>query len=222
VNELGGFYLDIIKDRQYTCKTESLARRSAQTALYHIVEAFVRWIAPILSFTADELWPFIPGKEISGKRTDSVFVAEWYEGLQTLAADSVFGEIFWQRVMAVKTAVNRVLEVQRKEGLIGGTLEAEITLYCDDELAQQLQRLGDELRFVLIASSVKVAPLAAAANAIDSEIGGLKIAIAKTASAKCVRCWHHTPDIGVNANHPELCGRCVENVDGAGEIRRYA
>ena len=222
VVELGGFYLDIIKDRQYTCKADSIARRSAQTALYHIVEALVRWIAPVLSFTADELWEAIPGK-----RAESVFVAEWYEHLHAMHTDEVFGEDFWQRVMAVKTAVNRVLEVQRKDGSIGGTLEAEITLYCDDELAQQLQKLGDELRFVLIASNVKIAPLSsialnAAVNAVDSDIAGLKIAVVKTANQKCVRCWHHTADIGVNAQHPELCGRCVENVDGSGEVRCYA
>ncbi len=224
VTELGGFYLDIIKDRQYTCKADSLARRSAQTALYHIVEALVRWIAPVLSFTADELWQFIPGRGVPGakKSADSIFTAEWYEHLQALPVHDLFGETFWRRVMAVKTAVNRVLETQRKDGLIGGTLEAEITLYCDDELAAQLQRLGEELRFVLIASSVKIAPLAAAMNAVDSEISGLKIAVAKTDNVKCVRCWHYTPDIGIDANHPELCGRCVENVAGIGETRHYA
>ena len=222
VVELGGFYLDIIKDRQYTCKTESLARRSAQTALYHIVEALVRWIAPVLSFTADELWQVIPGK-----KQQTIFTAEWYEHLQALPEGEQFGETFWQRVMAMKTAVNRVLEGQRKDGVIGGSLEAEITLYCDDELTALLQQLGDELRFVLIASSVTVvsnvngAPLASMVNAVDSDIGGLKIAVVKTQNAKCVRCWHHTPDTGTNAQHPELCGRCVENVDGNGEVRHY-
>ncbi len=177
----------------------------------------------MLSFTADELWQFVPGK-----RNGSVFVAEWYEGLKALPVADAMGEAFWQRVMAVKTAVNRVLEGQRKEGVIGGSLEAEITLYCDDELARQLQQLGDELRFVLIVSSVTVvssangAQLSAAANAVDSDLAGLKIAVVKTSNTKCVRCWHFTPDIGVNAQHPELCGRCVENVDGNGEVRSYA
>ena len=216
VVELGGFYLDIIKDRQYTCKADSLARRSAQTALYHIVEALVRWIAPVLSFTADELWPFIPGE-----RKGLVFTAEWYEHLPMLPAGDVMGETFWQSVMAVKTAVNRVLEGQRKDGVIGSSLEAEITLFCEENLAKQLQALGAELRFVLIVSSVKIESLAPATNAVDSEISGLKIAVAKTANTKCVRCWHFTADIGVSAQHPELCGRCVQNVDGNGEIRHY-
>ena len=224
VTELGGFYLDIIKDRQYTCKTDSLARRSAQTALYHIVEALVRWIAPVLSFTAEELWSFIPGK----KNSETVFTAEWYEHLHLLDNNQVgrdgeiFGETFWQRIMAVKTAVNRVLEVQRKDGLIGGTLEAEVTLHCDGELAQQLAALGDELRFVLIASSATIVALDKASSAVDTDVAGFKIAVKKTENAKCVRCWHHTSDIGRNAQHPELCGRCVENVDGSGEVRRYA
>jgi len=227
VTELGGFYLDIIKDRQYTCRADSLARRSAQTALYRIVEALARWIAPVLSFTADELWKAIPhnkeaGKGGSGQRSESIFVAEWYDQLQLLRDGEQFGETFWQQIMAVKTAVNRVLEGQRKDGLIGGTLEAEITLFCDGQLAQQLQAIGDELRFVLITSAATVKPLAAAQNAVATDIEGLSVSVMKTANAKCARCWHHTADIGSNGEHPELCGRCVENVYGTGEQRRYA
>jgi len=219
VVELGSFYLDIIKDRQYTCQKESLARRSAQTALYHIVEALVRWIAPVLSFTADELWQFIPGRKAGDA---SVFVAEWYERLQSVADDELFGGAFWQQIMAVKTAVNRVLEGQRKEGLIGGTLEAEVTLYCDGALAEQLRAIGDELRFVLITSAASVAPTAQAANAVATDIEGLSVAVVKTGHAKCARCWHHREDVGAHAAHPELCGRCVENVDGDGEVRYFA
>ena len=217
VVELGGFYLDIIKDRQYTCQANSLARRSAQTALYHIVEALVRWIAPVLSFTAEELWSAIPGREAG-----TVFTAEWYGALPSLPAAERFNDAFWQKIAAVKTAVNRVVEGQRKDGLIGGPLEAEVTLYCDNELAAQLRAIGDELRFVLIASSAIIQPLVKAQHAADTDIEGLKVAVVKTAYAKCVRCWHHTGDIGTHAGHPELCGRCVENVDGGGEVRRYA
>jgi isoleucyl-tRNA synthetase len=217
VVELGGFYLDIIKDRQYTCQANSLARRSAQTALYHIIEALVRWIAPVLSFTAEELWAAIPGKAAG-----TVFTAEWYDKLPQLASDERFNEAFWQKIAAVKTAVNRVLEGQRKEGLIGATLEAEVTLYCDGDLAEQLKALGTELRFVLITSAVTIAPLANAGDAIASEVEGLKVAVTKTSHAKCVRCWHHCSDIGTHTAHLELCGRCVENVDGSGEVRHYA
>jgi len=227
VTELGGFYLDIIKDRQYTCRADSLARRSAQTALYRIVEALARWIAPVLSFTADELWKAIPhnkeaGKAGVGERSESIFVAEWYDQLQLLRDGEPLGETFWQQIMAVKTAVNRVLEGQRKDGLIGGTLEAEITLFCDGQLAQQLQAIGDELRFVLITSAATVKPFAVAQNAVATDIEGLFVSVMKTANAKCVRCWHHTADIGSHGEHPELCGRCVENVYGTGEQRRYA
>jgi isoleucyl-tRNA synthetase len=227
VVELGGFYLDIIKDRQYTCRADSLARRSAQTALYHIVEALVRWIAPVLSFTAEELFAFIPGRDVAGNNSaetaQSVFVTEWYTGLTELAASEPLGELYWQRLMAVKTAVNRVLEGQRRDGLVGGTLEAEVTLYCDGELAQLLQAIGDELRFVLITSRVEVQPLSAApAGALASEVEGLTVAVRKSIAAKCVRCWHHREEIGKYVQHPELCGRCVENVDGAGEVRLYA
>jgi isoleucyl-tRNA synthetase len=225
VVELGGFYLDIIKDRQYTCKADSLARRSAQTALYHIIEALVRWIAPVLSFTAEELFAYIPGRDVAGTSADtaqSVFVTEWYTGLAELPLSEKFGELYWQQLMAVKTAVNRVLEGQRRDGLIGGTLEAEVELYCNGELAQQLQAIGDELRFVLITSKVAVYPLSADIQATATDIEGLSVAVKKTTYTKCARCWHHLADVGSHAQHPELCGRCIENVDGAGEVRRYA
>jgi isoleucyl-tRNA synthetase len=217
VIELGGFYLDVIKDRQYTTLRDGLPRRSAQTALYHIVEALVRWVAPILSFTADELWNYLPGK-----RDGSVFASEWYAGLRDVAASDAFDDAFWQQLMAVKAAVNKVLEGQRKEGLIGGTLEAEVTLYCDDALLAQLGRLGDELRFALITSYATVKPLAAAVDAVQSDVTGLLVSVQKSAHAKCARCWHHREDVGTHAAHPELCGRCVDNVDGGGETRLYA
>ena len=141
--ELGGFYLDIIKDRQYTTQADSLARRSAQTALYHIVRAMVRWIAPITSFTAEELWQHIPGEKL-----ESVFLSQWYTGLQALPDDAELGAAYWKKVMAVKTAVNKVLETKRGEGVVGGSLQAEVTLYCNSELAEQLSRLS-VMSFVL-------------------------------------------------------------------------
>src|SRR5690554_2370535 len=146
---LGGFYLDIIKDRQYTTQADSLARRSCQTALYHIAEALVRWIAPILSFTAEEIYELLPGE-----RRDSVLLTTWYEGLLELAEDDPFGRDFWQRVMAVKNAVNKCLEDARNEKLVKASLAAEVTLYVDDQLQADLERLGDELRFVLITSKI--------------------------------------------------------------------
>ncbi|MNP28194.1 Isoleucine--tRNA ligase [compost metagenome] len=125
--------------------------------------------------------------------------------------------------MAAKAAVNKELENQRAAKAIGGNLQAEVTLFADDSLSARLNKLGNELRFVLITSSARVAPLAEApAEAVDSELPGLKLKVVKTADAKCGRCWHHRADVGSNAAHPELCGRCVENIEGAGEVRHYA
>ncbi len=214
--DLGGFYLDIIKDRQYTTQGNSLARRSAQTALFHIVEALTRWIAPILSFTADELWQSIPGD-----RSEPVFIAEWYK-LERLPQDESMGEQFWQQVAAVKTAVNKVLELKRGEGVVGGSLGAEVTLYCDAELQSLLACLGDELRFVLIVSGVEISGLSAASGAETTDLAGLQVAVAKSEHDKCERCWHHRQDVGKHAGHETICGRCVDNVAGEGERRAFA
>ena len=215
VVELGGFYLDIIKDRQYTTKANSLARRSAQTAMQHVIEAMVRWIAPILSFTADEMWPVI-----AGDRSQSVFVAEWYK----LPAESseAFGNEYWELVAQVKNAVNKVLEVKRGAGEVGGSLGTEVVLFCDATLQQQLQKLGNELRFVLITSTAEVRALADAQEAVATDVNGLKVSVKKSIHPKCTRCWHHRADVGRFAMHPELCARCVENVDGQGELRKFA
>ncbi|MDT8880925.1 isoleucine--tRNA ligase [Halomonas saccharevitans] len=222
--ELGGFYLDVIKDRQYTTQADSVARRSAQTALYHVVEALVRWVAPILSFTAEEIYENIPGK-----RGDSVLLEEYYTGLDTLADDAAMGRDFWERVLEVKQAVNKCLEDARNAKAIKGSLAAEVTLYVDDELRQTLARLGDELRFVMLTSEVRLAPLSnsekpeASEAAVATELEGLKVAVAESANGKCERCWHHRKDVGAHAEHPDLCGRCISNLpDGPGETRRFA
>ncbi|PAU66048.1 isoleucine--tRNA ligase [Pseudomonas sp. PIC25] len=218
VQELGGFYLDIIKDRQYTTAADSVARRSCQTALFHIAEALVRWIAPILAFTAEEIWQYLPGK-----RNESVMLNTWYQGLGSLPSDAELGRDFWARVMEVKAAVNKELENQRTAKAIGGNLQAEVTLYAEESLITNLAKLGNELRFVLITSTATLAPLAdAPANAVASELAGLKLLVRKSEHAKCGRCWHHREDVGVNPAHPEICGRCVENIEGQGEVRHYA
>jgi isoleucyl-tRNA synthetase len=217
VVELGGFYLDIIKDRQYTTQADSLPRRSAQTALYHIAEALTRWITPILSFTADELWQHLPGE-----RKGSVFAAEWYQGVNNIHTDRVMDDAFWQQIQAVKTAVNKVLEQCRKDGVVGGSLEAEVTLFCDESLMDSLMALKDELRFVLITSSAQLAPLSAANAAVSTELEGLQIRVIPSDGDKCERCWHHREDVGQDVNHPTLCFRCIDNVEGNGEHRDYA
>jgi len=217
--EMGSFYLDIIKDRQYTAKGDSIARRSCQTALFHIAEAMVRWMAPIMSFTADEIWAFLPGK-----RAQFVFTEEWYGSLFGLAEGEGMNDGFWDDLLKVRGEVNKVLEQARADKRIGGSLEAAVTLYADNDLAARLNSLQDELRFVLLTSAATVAPLAdAPADAQPSELlKGLKIAFSTAAGEKCPRCWHYTTDIGQVAEHAELCGRCVTNVAGDGEKRNFA
>lgn len=218
VQELGGFYLDIIKDRQYTTQANSIARRSCQTALYHIAEALVRWIAPVLSFTAEELWQYLPGEH-----NDSVMLNAWYDGLAELPADQALGREFWNTVMGVKEAVNKELENLRSAKAIRGNLEAEVTLFVESALSEQLAKLGDELRFVLITSQAALAPLAeAGADAVETELPGLKLRIVKSSETKCARCWHFRADVGTHAAHPEICSRCVDNIEGAGEVRQHA
>ena len=218
VIDLGSFYLDIIKDRQYTAKADGLARRSAQTAMLHVLEALVRWLAPITSYTADEIWQFMPGK-----RSESVFLETWYQGLVPLDAGAAMDSQFWQTIMAVRTAVTKELEKVRTQGVIGSSLNAEVALYCNESLLNNLKQLDDELWFVLITSAAQVlAEDSAPSDAVATEVEGVKIRVTASGHGKCVRCWHQRPDIGQHPEHPELCGRCVENVVGEGEVRRYA
>ncbi len=213
--DLGGFYLDIIKDRQYTCGFNSLARRSCQTAIYHLIEALCRWIAPVLSFTADEIWQYMPGE-----RTESVQLTTWYAFLP-LNAQQDMDTDFWQHVMVVKQAVNKALENQRDAGHIGASLSAEVRLYANLDLAQVLTKLGNELRFVLLTSKAIVLPLVG--NIGDAtDIDGLRLSVTASTDAKCERCWHHREDVGTIAHYTDLCGRCVENITGVGEVRYFA
>jgi len=217
--EMGSFYLDVIKDRQYTSKRDSIARRSCQTALFHIAEALVRWIAPITSFTADEIWQYLPGK-----RQSYVFTQEWYDSLFTLRAHENMNDTFWAELLKVRTEVNKVLEQARNNKQIGGSLDAAVTLYAEPLLAAQLKSLEDELRFILITSAAEVKEYVIVNNlAKQSElISGLKIAFNKAEGEKCPRCWHYTRDIGLIAEYATLCGRCVINIAGNGEERRFA
>lgn len=217
VVDMGGFYLDIIKDRQYTAKESSQARRSAQTALHYIVHAFTRWVAPILSFTADELW-----QQIRGESTETIFEQEWLD-LPRTELETIFNHEFWQSVAQVKTAVNKVLENMRSDGVVGKSLEAKVTIYADDAYHELLSALKDDLRFVLITSYAAVESLVdAPENATSTEVVGIKLVIEKSVYTKCVRCWHHREDVGSHVDHPEICSRCVENIDGTGETREFA
>ncbi|MDH5392979.1 MAG: isoleucine--tRNA ligase [Gammaproteobacteria bacterium] len=219
-NELGGFYLDIIKDRQYTTQADSAARRSAQTALYHIIEAMSRWLAPILSFTAEDIAAAIPGND-----GQSVHLKNWYHGLFELTTDDTLNHEYWNTVLQVRTAVSKQLEPLRVSKTIGSSLDAEVDLFVSADLKSQLELLGDELRFVLITSSVQLNSLDAIPQGTEvTEIGEQKIAVKAHASEhkKCDRCWHHREDVGQHSAHPELCGRCVENVEADGERREFA
>ncbi len=218
VIDLGGFYLDIIKDRQYTAKADGLARRSAQTAMYHVIEALTRWLAPIISYTADEIWQYMPGE-----RGESVFLETWYQGLVKLDENSPMNREFWQKIMAVRTAVSKELEKNRSKGDIGSSLNAEVELYCNTEYFDTLNRLAGELHFIFITSNAAVfAAQFCPDDAIQTELDGIKLKVIVSEHKKCVRCWHQRYDVGEHSEHPELCGRCVENVEGAGENRSYA
>ncbi|MDD3762727.1 MAG: isoleucine--tRNA ligase [Nevskiales bacterium] len=215
VVDLGGRYLDLLKDRLYTLPRTAESRRSAQTALFHLAEAMVRWIAPILSFTADEIWNMLPGD-----RNTPVFAQRWH-ALPTVSTAGVD----WARLCTVREGVKKVLEDLRVGGQIGSGLNAEVDLYADGDLRSALSLLGKELRFWFITSEARVH---AAAERPDGAVeyaleGGDKVWIAARPSThgKCERCWHQRADIGSAADHPTLCGRCVENVVGDGERRRY-
>ena len=216
--EMGSFYLDIIKDRQYTAKADSLARRSCQSALYHIAEALVRWMAPVLSFTAQETWSFMPGK-----RDKYVFTAEWYEGLAALPQDAVFNDAFWHEVKQVRDEVYKKLEEARNEHLIGSPLEADVVIYADDARKEILDRLENELIYVLIVSHCAIRSLAEKpAQAKDADIAGLAFEVQHSSARKCTRCWHFEDSVGAIPGHEDVCSRCVTNIDGAGEIRKFA
>jgi isoleucyl-tRNA synthetase len=219
VVDLGGFYVDLLKDRLYTTPKKSHARRSAQTALFHVAEAMVRWLAPILSFTADEIWGFMPGK-----RGESVFLETWHR-LPAVTEDA----IDWSMFIELKAAVAAQLEKLRVAGTIGGSLDAEVEVFAKDEFREKLMALGEELRFLLITSEAKVKrvsnaagpPVGAIKVADIAKEGGVWIRVQASTAPKCERCWHHRPEVGSNAEHPTICGRCVENLDQPGENRRY-
>ncbi|MGH8398938.1 MAG: isoleucine--tRNA ligase, partial [Gammaproteobacteria bacterium] len=215
VVDLSGFYLDVVKDREYTTQPDSLARRSCQTAMYCVAEAMLRWLAPILSFTAEEIWRFMPGS-----RDTSVFLSTWYEFPQAKAVDNTL----WEMLLKVRESVKKQLEVLRIKGSIGSPLDAEVDLYCEPSLVDKLRPIGDELRFLFITSYARVhaADERPADAAPSMEQPGLWVATHASAYAKCVRCWHHREDVGRNTGHPNLCSRCVENVAGQGEVRHFA
>ncbi len=217
VVEMGGFYLDIVKDRQYTTAKDSLARRSTQTAMYHLLQMLVRWLAPILSFTADEIWKYIPGE-----KADSVFLEDWYE-VEINETEANERKLKWDIIISIRDEINKQLEKLRVEGAIGSSLDAEVDIYCDKIAFEQLSKVDDELRFVLITSYARLHSEEDHNDAaINADIPGLSILVQPSKHKKCIRCWHHRAEVGVDKSHPELCHRCIENVDSEGEKRLYA
>ena len=211
-NDLGGFYLDILKDRLYTAKADSDARRSAQTALSNILQALVRWISPILSFTAEEAWLLMKEDE------ESVHLLEWFDDWHD------FGELQipdddWKKVLEIRSEVNKHIEEARNQEIIGSSLDADLQLNCSKELKEFLDIFDEELRFIFITSDAKV-KLSKEGSATGIE--GLKIKVDKTQNQKCIRCWHSRPEVGMIKQHETICQRCFENVEGKGEIRLFA
>ncbi len=212
--DLGSFYLDVIKDRQYTTAKDSVSRRSCQTAMFYIIEALTRLLAPILSFTAEELWQFIPGEHGA-----SVFLDKWFDDWP--AIENVDMD-FWQQIQALRDEVNKALEEQRQEGLIGSALAAEITIYAEEPALTQLSRLQNELRFVLITSAAQVRAMKYCPPELQpSNELGIAVAVQASACEKCERCWHRV-ELGINPLYPSLCQRCVSNLSGQDERRLFA
>ncbi len=210
--DLGGFYLDVLKDRLYTTPASGAPRRSAQTAMLHIAEAMVRWLAPILSFTAEEIWRSLPGA-----RPQSVFFATWH-ALPAAAEESA---IDWDFLLALRGEVTRELERLRTQDAIGSSLDAEVEIICNADTFERVNALGDELRFFLITSAARVQRASATPEGAVPAGEGVWLRVTPSGQTKCIRCWHHRPDVGTAAEHPEICSRCVLNVDGPGETRRY-
>ncbi|UOP01953.1 class I tRNA ligase family protein [Kingella potus] len=203
--DLGAFYLDILKDRLYTTPAGSHARRSAQTALYHITRSLVLLISPILCFTAEEAWEIIGGGE-----EDSVLFHTWHDFPQMLSEseDALFKK--WEAVREVRNAVTAAIEPLRADKSVGSSLQAEVAITAPADLAAALAALGGELRFALLVSQAQV-----------KEGSGLSVEVKVSGGKKCERCWHYTADIGTVAGHETICARCAENVEGRAESRNY-
>lgn len=212
--DLGGLYLDVIKDRMYTTRASGRARRSAQTVMFHIAECMVRWLAPILSFTAEEVWRYLPGE-----RAESVFYETWHRA-PVAPADA----IDWTALLKLRAGVTRELERLRDTGAIGAPLDAQVEVYCAPQALKRYAALGEELRFLLITSEARVHEAASApagAAALDGDPDGVWISVQASLDPKCVRCWHRRPDVGSDTRHLQLCARCVSNVEGPGEERNF-
>ena len=204
--DLGGFYLDILKDRLYTTAQDSKSRRSAQNALWHIANSLLRLMSPVLSFTAEEAW------EVLNRNPERcIFEEEWYAlPSSRLDPSAIDG---WGNVRNTREIANKQIEEKRAAGLVGSSLQAELDIHASGPALESMKRLGDDLRFVFITSRATVHHREGAGPGVD---------VAPSAHRKCERCWHYRADVGADAAHPEICGRCVSNLSGPGESRQYA
>ncbi len=218
-NEMGALYLDITKDRLYTMPRDSRGRRSAQSAMYRILEAMVRWLAPVLAFTSEDVWQHLPGT-----RGQSVLFETWYDGLA--GSDARAGDAgFWSDLGALRARVALAIEAMRKQGEVGAALDVEVDVWAEPALYARYAELADELRFYLITSECRwhgadTRPQDAG-ESLQLAAGKLWLRVRPSGAPKCVRCWHHREDVGRHAAHPELCGRCIANIEGPGETRRW-
>jgi isoleucyl-tRNA synthetase len=216
--DLGAFFLDVLKDRLYTTAPGSLARRSAQTALWHVTQSLVRAMAPILSFTAEEAWPLLDPKAHAAQG-GTVFTQIWHAFPEVPDAEALLAK--WARLRAWRGEVTKAIEAVRATGAIGSSLQAEVDVAADGTLFEDIASLGDDLRFVLIVSAARLreaepGELAGGEGAVG------RIAVTPSVHAKCERCWHWRDDVGHDPAHPGLCGRCTSNLHGAGEPRHAA
>ncbi len=228
--DLGSLYLDVTKDRLYTMPEDSRGRRSAQSAMYRIAEAFVRWIAPLLAYTADEVWRHLPANADTGPREGNVLFATWYEGLAPLDDDAALSARDFEIVFALREQLQAVFEPMRSAGSVGAALDVEVTLKMERRsgFERLLAAIGDELRFFFITSDTAIKSVddmvlqdGEVAFAPRPGFGEIHARVAVSRHAKCVRCWHKRGDVGAIAAHPLLCTRCVSNIEGPGEDRRW-
>jgi isoleucyl-tRNA synthetase len=210
--DLGGFYLDILKDRLYTSAVDSGARRSAQTALWHITQSLLRLMAPILCFTAEEAWAFFAGDEAFKASDETIYTQTWWQLPVLDDAEALMAK--YATIRAVRADVTKQLEDLRTSGAIGSSLQAELEVKASGDKYKALASLDDDLKFVFITSLAKAIEVASEAEEA--------VAVAASKEAKCERCWHYRADVGSHADHPGLCGRCHSNLFGAGEARKFA
>ena len=203
--DMGGFYLDILKDRLYTTAENSHARRSAQTALFHITQSLIRLMAPVLSFTAEELW-----NVVNKKNKSTIFVESWYElPSHGLSEELLLG---WRHVLDVRNMANKKIEALREKGVVGSSLQAELKISAPSDIYKSLSFFDKELKYILITSN----------SILEESKNELEIAVSASKNSKCERCWHYVENIGQNSKHPKICKRCISNLFEEGEERKHA